>query len=197
MSERFPDMSWEEMEVLEHENGHLLFPATLRTRKSKGEVKEIPVRVRIPSPADHLEARKKTLEWLERLGINGKEEPDIKSSAEDLVILAVSIRTEESPHSQFASGDELAAKYDEGCLKDIKERIQYFKAMLDPREPVQTEEQFWETVEEVARKRNLLPLADIAGDEVPSFMLRTIVELSNCLKKLSGAQSSENSTQEV
>ena len=59
--------TWEELEVLEHADGQLMFPAELRRREKSGGVKTTPVRVRVPSPDDHFKARKAAREWFEKL----------------------------------------------------------------------------------------------------------------------------------
>lgn len=194
MSGPFAEMSWEEMEVLEHEHGGLMFPASIRSRDGTGEVKEEPVRVRMPSPAERLEARAESRNWCEKLKIDPKEDSDILRQCEDIIILAKTIRTFEAPHSQFAAPQELAAKYDESSLRDIKERIEYFRAMLDPRDVVRTEEEFWEIVADVKRKKNLLPLADIGGGEAASFIMRLVKEACTSPTAPSSLRSSETST---
>jgi hypothetical protein len=107
-----------------------------------------------------------------------------------LCLLSASIRGAAPPYAQHSGPEELV-EIDEGCLKDIKERIEYFKQLLDPRDSITTDDEFWSVLAEVARKRNVLPLADIAGHELPSFILRMALEaLKSRTASSSGTSSS-------
>src|SRR5690606_22302403 len=139
------------------DNGALMFPAKLSKRGTNGRVEETDVRIRVPRPIDHLEARRDARAWLIALKIDADKDPHLLEQAEDMVLLAFAIRTFEAPHGQLDVPEEIA-KYDEGCLRDIKLKIQTFKDMLDPRDSITSEEQFWEVLAKVRQKRNLLPL---------------------------------------
>ena len=192
---------WRDLEVSDHEDGGLCFKSSLRRRNKHGEVVEEPCMVRIPPPKERLAARGKAIPFLAKIGIDLKALKEIDERrvretldhAEDLCILAASIREAVAPHSQFKDVTELLA-YDEACLQDIKERCHYFSTLLEPRKPISTDAEFWAVLKEVARKRNTLPLADIAGHELPSFIMRMAVEALKSQTKTSSATSSETST---
>lgn len=167
--------TWDELEVLEHEAGQLMFPAVVRRRKPNGEVREDKVRVRAPSPEDHFLARVDARKWIKKLELDAVADKDVFDQLEQLCLLSRAIRAFDAPHSQFATPDEFA-KYDETCLHDIQEQINAFKGELDPRAPVQTEEELWRTIIAVAREANLGPLVDIAGRDQGPCVVRMALE---------------------
>ncbi len=190
----FAELSWEELSVIENKEHGLLFPAKLRRRNASGSVIEEDVCVRVPRPIDHLKARKAARDLLAKVPIDPEKDKDLLDQAEDLCLVAAAIRDTKA-HGQMFDVDDFA-KIDEGCIRDIKERINHFKMMLDPRGPVQTEEQFWGVVAEIWEKRNILPLADIAGHEQHSFIMRLVWEAMKSRTTSSSPASSETSTPE-
>ncbi len=167
--------TWEELEVLEHEDGQLMFPAVLRRRTPKGEVHETKVRVRAPAPDDHFKARLDARRWMKTLELDAVADKDLFTQLEQLCLLARAVRVFESPHPQFATGEQLA-KYDETCLQDLQEQINAFKSELDPRDSVRTDEEFWRTTVAVAREAHIGPLADIAGRDQQPCVVRMALE---------------------
>ncbi len=193
MSRPFDNLSWEELNVVEHSDHGVLFPTKLRERDRSGKVKETDVLVRCPRPLDHLEARRDARAMFDELGLDPKADADYLEQAEDLCLLAKAIRDKASL-GQYADAREIA-KLDDGCIRDIKERINHFKTLLDPRQSVRTDDEFWELVESIWEKRNILPLADIAGHEQHSFIMRLVWEARRSRTESSLPQSSETSTQ--
>ena len=169
--------TWEELEVLEHAAGQLMFPAKLRRRNKSGKVVETPVRVRIPSPNDHFAARAETRAWMAKpdLKLDPVANQDVFDQIEQLCLLAKAIRTDEKPHPQFVEAEELAG-YDEGCLKDIQEQVNAWKDRLDPRPSVTTEEEVWRKIVAVAKAANVDPLVDTAGRDQEPLVVRMALE---------------------
>jgi hypothetical protein len=167
--------SWAELEVLPHESGRLTVPCELRKVGADGKVVATKVRVWAPTPEDHFAARVEAKGWLKRLKLDLAEDKDVFDQLEQLCLLARSIRTHEPPHAQFVAPEELA-RYDEGSLQDIQERVNRLKEELDPRDSVTTEEQFWKTVIQIAKLESAAPLADIVGREQPSCVVRMALE---------------------
>lgn len=166
------DQTWEELEGVRHESGRLMFKAELRRRTETGKLEVQPVRVWVPVPNDHVAARSQARLWFRATqGLDPERDKDIFSEMESVCLLARAIRSPKPPHEQLLSHEELG-EYDEGALKEIQERINAIKAMLDPREPVVSEEQFWVVLTDIARSGTLLPLAGIVGHEHPSFIVR-------------------------
>lgn len=194
--EEFLGRSWEELEVVEHENGALMFPAELRKRDKLGKVARTPVRVRVPRPIDQLEARREARVWFDELRLDIEEDKEYLDQIEQICLLSRAIREFTEPHSQFVDSKELAT-YDEACLKDIGEKINHLKLLQDPRDPIQSEDDFWRIVAEIKEKRQAIsPLADIAGHEQHSFIMRLVWEVSKSRTEQSSQPSSESSTAE-
>jgi hypothetical protein len=168
----FGGASWAELELVRHASGRLLFADKIRRRNEKGEVEERKVRVWVPVPDDEVEARTQARLWFaSKKALDPDRDKGLFEEMEQVCLLARAIRTFDAPHGQLLNYTELAA-WDEGGLKDIQERINAYKALIDPREPITTEEQFWQKLGEVAKRGNLLPLLDIVGYEQPSFIVR-------------------------
>jgi hypothetical protein len=166
--------TWPELEVLEHEAGQLMFPAKLRQRLPSGEVKVTPVRVRVPTLLDQARARTETAAWTKELKVDRTLDKDLFDQLEQIVLLSKAIRTADT-FAQFAKHDELAER-DDGSLQDIQEQLAAFKAAQDPREPVSTEEDVWRTIAAVAKESSIDPLAERAGREQPSIVVRMALE---------------------
>lgn len=186
--------SWSELEITQHENGRLMFPSVVRQREPSGAVKETKVRVCVPQPHDNIHAKVEARIWFGSLkALDPDRDRLLFDEMEQLCLLARSIRTFDAPHPQFCAHDELA-RYDEGCLHDIQERINGFKAALDPREADIDEKRFWELVQAVGRSRSIGPLLDIAGRAQPSCIVRMAKEALLSPTGRSFAASSETST---
>lgn len=169
--------SWEELEVVQHETGRLMFPAELRRRKADGTVEAVPVRVWVPVTGDYVEARKTARLWFAKLqGLDAERDKALFEEMDGVCVLARAIRNPQAPYAQFAQYDELAEKYDQSSLRDIQERIKVFESLVDPRMSIPDEDTMWRVIAEVARKGTLLPLADIVGHEQPSLVLRMALE---------------------
>ena len=199
MSEGVPGFggaSWEELELIRHESGRLLFPDKLRRRDEKGNVVETKVRVWVPVPDDSVRARTEARGWFKaQKDLDPDRDKALFEEMEQVCLLARSLRTYEAPHSQLMQHGELAG-YDEGGLKDIQERINAYKALIDPREPITTEDAFWRMLSEVARKGDVLPLLDIVGHEQPSCIVRMAREALRSPTAPSWLRSAETSTPE-
>jgi hypothetical protein len=167
--------TWEELEVLEHEAGQLMFPAKLRRRDKSGAVVTTAVRVRAPSAADQFAARKEARAWCRKAELDEQKDKELFEQLEQLCLLAKAVRTDAAPHGQFADAADLA-NYDEGCLRDLQEQVTAFKARLDPRESILTDEQAWKAIVAVAREANIGPLVDIDGHEQPILVVRMALE---------------------
>jgi hypothetical protein len=167
--------SWAELEVLPHESGRLTVPCELRRVGPDGKVKATKVRIWAPTPEDHVKARVAAVAIFTKHKLDRTLDKDTFEQVEQLELLARCVRTFEAPFGQFVDASEFAT-YDEGSLHDIQERVNLFKQELDPRESVTTEEQFWKTLIQIARLESASPLADIAGGEQPTFVVRMALE---------------------
>ena len=167
------DRTWEELEIVEHENGALLFSDKLRKRNAKGGLDEIPVRVCVVRSLSIVEARVETRRWAALLKLDPALDRDIFDQMEQLTIIARAIRTHKAPHAQFATKEELATEYDEASIWDIKGRIEAIRQMMDPRDSELDADRIWGKVVAVVKAGHLLPLTDIAGREQLSFVIFT------------------------
>lgn len=167
--------TWDELEVSRHVNGRLMFPDELRRRNEKGAIEATKISVCVPMPEDNVEARVRAAAWFAKKKLDRKLDEDLFKEVEQVCLLAQAIRTREEPHSQAYDAEELA-RFDEASLHDIQERINAYKAILDPRESDVTEEKFWGLVLAVGRTGSVLPLSDIAGRVQPSCVVRMAKE---------------------
>lgn len=163
--------TWEELEIVEHGDGTLLFSDKIRKRNPKGSIDEIPVRVCVVRALKLVEARVETREWAKQLKLDPVADRDMFDQLEQLTIIARAIRTNTAPYGQFATKEELATEYDEASIWDIKGRIEALRQIMDPRDTELNEEQIWSKAVAVVRAGHLLPLTDIAGREQLSFIV--------------------------
>jgi hypothetical protein len=192
----FGGASWEELELVRHESGRLLFEDKIRRRNELGKVEEKKVRVWVPVPDDEVEARTQARLWFaSKKALDPDRDKALFDDMEQVCLLARAIRTFDAPHGQLMNYAELAA-WDEGGLKDIQERINAYKALIDPREPVTTDDAFWRMLSEVAKRRSILPLLGIVGHEQPSCIIRMALEALRSPTAPSWLQSAETSTPE-
>jgi len=194
----FGGRTWGELEVSRHENGRLMFADVLRMRNPAGIVEERKIRVCVPQPSDQIEARVAARALFAKKKLDAERDKDLFAEVEQLCLLARAIRTHEEPHAQKYDVEELA-ELDESSIHDVQERINAYKAMLDPREADITEDRFWRKVAELGRAGNMLPLTDIAGRAQPSFVLRMAREAllsptGKSFARLFGISTPEHST---
>lgn len=183
--------TWEELEVLEHDDGALMFKDQIRTKGAKGW-KVVEVRVRVLRPMELLRARADAKALAGELDI--ARDDLYFDEIEELCQLAYAIRTAEAPHPQFADAKELATRYDESSLKDVAGRLAHYKGLLDPRDEVKTEEEAWELVQRCYRARNLGPLVDTPGHVQRSLLLFMVDQAFHSHRAPWAAPSSETST---
>lgn len=199
MSEPIPEFggaTFEELELVRHESGRLLFPETLRRRNEKGLIIETKIRVWVPNPNDHVEARTEARGWFaSKKVLDPDRDKSLFEDMEQACLLARAIRTGEAPHGQYCTAQELAT-YEETTLQDIQERINVYKGMLEVRTAVIDDATFWRAVVAVARRKNLRPLADIVGHAQISCVVRMAQEACLSPTGLSYAQSFASSTPE-
>jgi hypothetical protein len=186
--------TWEELELVNDELGYVLFRDEIRRRTTDGWKSE-PVRVRIIRPVDIAKARGETRILCAKLKVDLDRDKDLFEELEQLVLLSKAIRTAQEPHSQFADAEELGEHFDEGSLQDLLGRIRVYRQLVDPREPVLSEEQIWTRIAAVVRCRHLGPLTDIAGHEQPSLLLFMAEQALSSPRALSYLRSLATSTQ--
>jgi hypothetical protein len=164
--------TWEELEVVEHPgDGTLLFKDKIRKRSKSGKLEEVPVRVRIVRPMQIVQARAECRVWFASIkGLDPDRDKDTFDNLEQLCIMAHAIREDVAPYGQLCTAEELASGYDEGSIWDLKGRIEVLRLLMDPRESELGHDEVWGKIFEVAKKRNLGPLATIAGHEQSSFV---------------------------
>jgi hypothetical protein len=187
--------TWEELEVVTHDDGHLLFKDKIRKRNAKGGWDAVPVRVRIVRSLEITRARGETRVLFKQIeGLDEDKDKDQFEALEQICVLSKAIRTEKAPYGQLATTEELATDYDEGSLMDVSARIQVLRTMLDPREAELTRDTIWGTIRAVAERGNLFPLADIAGHEHPSFIVFMAAQALKSPMGVAWLQSQESST---
>lgn len=157
--------TWVDLEVVEHGDGTLLFKDFLRVRGASGKVELKPVRVKIIRGLEIAEARAACVAWCQRIKIDREKDRDQFDALEQACILALSIRSPQSPYPQLHDADELLRSYDETCLQDILGRIEALRQIIDVRDSDLTQDRIWATITRVAEAGHLLPLTDIAGPE--------------------------------
>lgn len=186
--------TWTELELVEDEQGRILFKDQIRQRGKDGW-KAVPVRVRVPRTPDLLKARRDARALVTAEKLDEVKDKDLFLGIEQACIVAVCLRTAEAPHGQFLDAQDLLADFDESGVVDVLARINHYKELVNPRPPVDlTEEQVFDLVLALRRHGNLGPLVDIAGDAQPSFIMRMAELAWSCPTVQSYARSLVTST---
>lgn len=203
----FNGKSAAELDALEFQ-GRRLYAATIRRKDPRtGEVRERKVRLRVPSAADKAMAAIDALQWVRRMASERRVKlPELftKEQAEGLVgaerfdaldtlcILARSVYEHDAPHDPLHQDAEtLEREYDHGSLEELWSKLDQLQKIEDPREQALDEEQFLAVVATIAKRRNLSPLAVIAGPALDSFVISMAVRLQSYQTPKSGSPSTE------
>lgn len=188
--------TWEELEIVDHGDGHLLFKDAIRRKTKDGSVQMEPIRVSILRVPEIARARADCRRWFAELRLDEDRDKDIFDELEQVCMLAMAVRTAEPPYAQLATAEELARDYDEVSLQDVIGRIQVLRQQLDVRESHLTEDELWQKVFAVAQRGHLFPLTDIAGPEQPSCIVFMAEQAMNSPRGQSWLQSVGSSTAE-
>jgi hypothetical protein len=184
--------SWAELEVVEHNDGTLLFSDKIRKRTKCGGIEEIPVRVRIARKSHLVNARAEARIWFGSIkGLDFDRDRDVFNELEQTCILAHAIRENTAPYGQLESPQDLFGKYDEASLSDLAGRVECLRNMIDPRESELNEDELFAKAFAVAKAGHLLPLTDIAGHEQPSCIVFMAFQALRSPKGVSWLQSHE------
>jgi hypothetical protein len=197
ISEPIPELgnrTWDELEVVKHSDGHLLFKDQIRRINEKGKLETVDVRVRIVRALQLGEARTECRALFSRLKLDEEKDKSMFEEFEQICILAHAIREKNAPYGQLETAEDLASKYDESSLHDILGRIQALRTIIDPRDSVLTEDDLWRKTHAVASRGHLGPLTDIAGHEQPSCIVFMASQAMNSQKGRAWLQSLETST---
>lgn len=187
-------MDWDELEMSRGAKGHVVVNEKLREfDPQKKAFVDTPVKIRVPRPADLLQARIDVKALFAQRKLDPAADKDLFEESEQLCLLAKCIRDPET-EAQMCDPEELPGRFDEGTLQDILGRIRVYRDMLDPRDRVMTDEDVYRKIIEVARAGHCLPLTGIAGFEQPSFIVSMAELAATCPTVLAWLRSSATST---
>lgn len=164
---------WDELEVLEQDD-RLYFPDTIRVREKGGKLRETKVTVRVLRKDERRKARNDTVELAAELKVDREKEPDLFDELDTLCILARAIRDPEPPYDQHLKAKDLESRYDMRSLEELWSKYKVYEDLTDPRDPIQTDVQFWAIVAAIGRKRNILPLTECESLSQNACILRLV-----------------------
>jgi hypothetical protein len=199
LSQPIPELggrTWEELEVIEHSSGPLMFKDAIRKRSKTGTVETVPVRVQVLRVDKIAQARVDCRRLFAEIGLDVEKDTDLFAELEQVCMLALAIRDINPPHAQAYVARELIEGFDEASLQDVAGRIQALRQAIDVRESHLTEDELWRKIAAVARAGHLLPLTDIAGHEQPSCIVFMAEQAVNSPRGQSWLQSAATLTQE-
>lgn len=181
-----------------------LFPDVMRYRNAKGEICEVPVMLKIPRENDLARATREAVQHV--AGMHKGKNVETPDQARELVgatrfenfdtaaLVALCAREVQPPHQQAYLLRTLVGTFDPSTIQDVFERLDMLRRTWDVRVGEITEEQLWGFVLEVARVRNLSPLAVLVPALQGGFILRVVCELAAYRMSKSSSGSSEPST---
>ena len=201
----------EELHAIEHPTGdgripRVLFPDVLRYRNSRGESCEVPVLFKIPTDDDLAAA---TAEAVKHVAERIAKVPKLtRAEAVDLVgparfenfdtaaLVSICALDPKNPAVRAYQLWLLLADFLPDSIADAFERIELLRRTWSIRASSLTEAQFWGLCAELARVKNISPLAGLAPALQGAFMVRLAEMSMNCRMKHSSSGSSDSSTPE-
>jgi hypothetical protein len=187
---------WSELEAAEHA-GYLLFPEVILRRTKSGKFEERPVMIRIPRPPEMRAARARARRQFREDGLDPKDDRDLFSQFENVVILSEAIRSATPPHEPFEPDPLVLEKtYDLMSLRQVWEKLDAYVALIDPQPELLTREQFVAVVSAMAEGRSIVPLDVISSSARANCVITMAVLLQSFLGLSSSSRSSETSTPE-
>lgn len=164
-----------------------LFPDVIRYRNGRGEPCEVAVLLKIPTEPDFVTATADAVKFVAHAH-KGKE-VETPDQAKALVgalrfenldtaaIVALCARDPKPPHGRLYLLHVLAQSFPPSSIADAFERLEMLRRAWDVRVGELTEVQFWAFTAEIARVRNIGPLAALAPALQGAFITRQAVEL--------------------
>jgi hypothetical protein len=192
----------DELHAIEH-NGRVLFPEALRRRDEKGRIIETPCLVAIPTDAERAMGR---LDAVARVATITKKKPTTIEDARALIgadvfenldtfgILARCILEPTPPHGRAYLLDVLVETFPPSTLFELYGRLDMLAKLWSPQLDELTEERFWTLVVQIAKVRNLSPLAGIGGLGQVTCVLRMAQTLYDLRTRRHFSPSNETST---
>lgn len=174
--EKLAAKKWDELEAIEHEGRTVFFDA-IRRRTKDGKIIEVPIGIRVLRKDERIKARLEARKWAAQLGIDKEADPEIWDDCDTLCILARAIRDREPPHDQHLTYEMLQQTYEMRSLEEIWEKYGTYEDKTDPRDAVQSEDEFWALVAAMLKARDIRPLIESAPLSRNASILR-LAELS-------------------
>jgi len=196
IAEQLYNQSWEDLEVLEH-NDRLLFPSKIYKRNKDGSIKGIDVLLQAPREADFRKARVLARNACLKEKLDLDRDKNLIEQYETTCLLHLCIRNPSSPYEPLAyNPEELEQQYEMTSLESAYDKICRVRDLSDPRPSELSEMDCWTLVTAIATARNALPLTAYAPDSQSIFMLFMVDQLFNSPAYRSFLESQEVSMQE-
>lgn len=185
--------SLEDLDVVEQGN-RLLFADSIKRFGPKGDLIEEQIRVKVPRLDDQVKARLEAIKVAGKYKIDREKDADLFEEFETLALVSICIREKEEPHSQAYTFEQLYTGYDIPSLYDVWNHVQHYKKLIDPRISDPDIQDVVVAAIGIAKKKNLTPLAAIAGSDLDSVIVSMASLLSNYLTQQPSVSSPETST---
>lgn len=170
--------TWEELAAVEWHD-EMLFPEELKRRKSDGTFERVPIMLKVLREPDVRKARLAARAIAKAEGLNPELDPELFDNLDAICVLHFAIRSATPPYEPLAiSPQELERYYDRPSLDAAYAKIDAYRHVLDPRPDVElTAEQTAGIIAAVAKARNIVPLAALAGRSQNNFVVSMAVQL--------------------
>ena len=197
----------EELDVIELQGRPLYLDAIKRRDPKTRELKEVPVRVRVPNTLDKATSRLDALKWAQKIAREKDMPPPLDLGAaermfgsayfdemDSMALLARCTLDVEPPHAQFMLVELLVPNYERGSLLELWARLNLYLSWETLQVEDITEERFLKAVAAIDTVRNLSPLVGIVGAQQDSFIISMAVRLQSYLTPKPSSPSTESST---
>lgn len=190
--------AFDKLDVIEADDGRLLFPGEILIRKAKGKLEARKIRIRILREIpEKAKARVEARKWATELGLdvtpNGADYDKLEGF-ETICQLARAIRSAEKPYEQLEQAKDLVAHYDDTSLMAVWDLHSQYESELNPRPPVVDDETVCRIAIKMRQNGTLRPLAGIDGRGQHNCVLRLGWILGDSLIRSSSAPGPETST---
>lgn len=182
------------------------FPDALRYRRGNGDECSIPVLFKIPNDDDNDDAAQEAIRYIAKK----RGDPSIRTQAqaieqvgairfanfETAAIVSLCTFDVKPPHPRAYLLPLLLHDFPADLIQDAFDRIELLRRTWTVRVSSLTEAQFWAYCAEIARCRNISPLAGLASALQDALMVRMANESLSYRMSLSSSGSNDSSTPE-
>lgn len=162
--------NWDQIGV-EERDGILHMPAAIKRRNKQGGVDETPVRLRVITNAQRVNARRTARKWALDEKLDLDRDRDLVEMFEEYAILAYAIRDEDCHTQHVPDAQTLWRDYEPSSISELWGRYDAWVRMQHPSFGSFDAEQMWRVIAQIKHRSDVSFLAGLPGFEQASCIL--------------------------